>query len=297
MNPFDLRGPEFLWFFGSFAAAVLAGFWLARRSSEPANTSMQIDLSDPYLVAYLRGGMNEALRVCTVSLIDRGVLQTFAEAYVKAKPTADYASLRHPLEKLLLVYFKTSTLASKVFNNPAFDDLAETMYQQLAQLDLMPDDDLKRRRFFRFLIAGGILAAVAGVKIWVALSRGRTNLGFLVVLLVLALVAAWFVINPPRTRAGDSLLKDLRNLFSDLKGRRETIRPGGSTKELCWLAAVFGVGLIPTDTFPFARTLYPRTSSSGDSNTGFWGGTSCGSSCGSSCGGGGCGGGCGGCGS
>ena len=73
MNPFDLSGPEFLVFYLSLAAVVIGALVLWRRASESAGAP-KIDLADPYLIAYLRGGENEALRVALVSLIDRGLL-------------------------------------------------------------------------------------------------------------------------------------------------------------------------------------------------------------------------------
>jgi hypothetical protein len=73
-SPFDLRGPEFLLFYLLFGACVLAALFLLRYTGE-ATDPPQLNLSDPYLIAFLRGGRNETLRVATVSLIDRGFLQ------------------------------------------------------------------------------------------------------------------------------------------------------------------------------------------------------------------------------
>ena len=73
MNPFDLRGPEFLLFYFIFSAAVLfILFYLRQRDESPDAGKPPLD--DPYLVACLRGGEIEALRVATLSLIDRGFL-------------------------------------------------------------------------------------------------------------------------------------------------------------------------------------------------------------------------------
>src|SRR5262245_36911498 len=62
MNPFDLRGPEFLAFYLVFGLATLALLWLLRRAGE-ADTTSHAMLDDYVDIAYLRGGPQEAMRV------------------------------------------------------------------------------------------------------------------------------------------------------------------------------------------------------------------------------------------
>jgi hypothetical protein len=139
------------------------------------------------------------------------------------------------------------------------------------------------------------LVGTAIIKISVALNRGRTNIGFLILMVVALVIAAGVVSRPRRTRSGDLLLEDMRTLFSGLSGRANTLSPGGASNEVAFLAALFGVQALPLAAFPFARQLGKRAQPSASSCSTFI--SSCGSSsCGSSCGGG-CGGGCGGCGS
>ena len=73
MNPFDLRGPEFLLFYFCFSLVVIFALAILRRRAE-SGPAPKIDLGDPYLIAYLRGGEHEALRVAVISLVDRGML-------------------------------------------------------------------------------------------------------------------------------------------------------------------------------------------------------------------------------
>src|SRR5262245_20730923 len=73
MNPFDLRGPEFLAFYFFFSLVVIIAIAILRRIAESGDAP-QIVLGDPYLIAYLRGGENEAMRVAVISLFDRGLL-------------------------------------------------------------------------------------------------------------------------------------------------------------------------------------------------------------------------------
>jgi hypothetical protein len=96
---------------------------------------------------------------------------------------------------------------------------------------------------------------VSAAKIWVALSRGRSNIAFLIILTVVACILASKIYNPHRTPAGDALLADIRMLFARLKERAHTLRPGGETSEVALLMAVFGV----RDLSPI---LFPSTSRS-----------------------------------
>jgi hypothetical protein len=134
-----------------------------------------------------------------------------------------------------------------------------------------------------------VLGFFAGTKLLVALSRGRRNIGFLIVLWIVLTIVAAVVAHPRRTAKGDAVLSDIQNLFSGLKERASGLVPGQSHADLALLAGTFGVMSLPDQAFPYRKTLFPRAAAAGSGN-------SCGSSCGSSCGGG-CGGGCGGCGS
>lgn len=97
MNPFELSGPEFLLFYIIFSVVVIgvAVFW--RRRAELPAAPPKLDLSDPYLIAYLRGGDAEVLRVATVTLIDRGLLKadgTRLQRAEHASPNACSLSLK-----------------------------------------------------------------------------------------------------------------------------------------------------------------------------------------------------------
>src|SRR5262249_15656495 len=111
---------------------------------------------------------------------------------------------------------------------------------------------------------------------------------FLILLMLLALFVVWRSGNPYRARAGDDVLAGIRSMFSGLRRRAASLRPGSGSREVLWLTALFGVAGAPAGAFPFIGDFRDRTAS----------GSSCGSSGG--CGSGGCGGGgggCGGCGS
>ena len=296
MNPFDLRGPEFLLFYILLSGVVLAVLASVRRARE-AGAPPMIDLSDPYLIAYLRGGAKEASALAMATLIDRGLLRVLGTT-VSADKSVGMDMVRRPIERDILGSFFAQGEPRETLRDAEalFSAACEPYQQHLEQLGVLPNADLRQHRLYLFLGAAAALVAVSGTKILIALSRGRTNVEFLIILTVLAVVLARRIANPFRTRLGDQLFANLGSLYGSLKDRAESIQPGGATNELAWLGAVFGLAAIPLTLFPHRDLLRSaRAAAGGQSGDGsFW--SSCASSCGGGCGGGGCGGGCGGCG-
>ena len=299
MNPFDLRGPEFLLFYLLFSAVVIALMVILRRTFE-SGASPRVDLTDPYLIAYLREGEDEAIRVATVTLVDRGLLKVNGTRLKLAEGKTS-SLVRRPLEQAILDKFKKESEAKEVFTDATVKRVADRYQDELQARKLLPDKMMRGMR--RLLLFGAILALadVAAIKIYVALMRGHTNITFLIVLAVIAIILAVKVERPRLTARGKATIEDLQNLYGHLRTRPTPVSPGGGSIEAAMLAGVFGLAALPVVGFAFAHEIFPRpvvspgtwTSSSSGSSCG----SSCssGSSCGSSCGGGG--GGCGGCGS
>jgi uncharacterized protein (TIGR04222 family) len=296
MNPFDLPGPEFLVFFIGLSAFAVIALIVTRKLAE-RSAAPKLDLSDPYLIAYLRGAEPETLRVAAVSLIDRGLLiATGTQLKTAEKASAD--GVRRPIEKELLRRFKRADEATAIFDDSRLRATCTPYADTLKNAGLLPSESIVGARWTRLLIVCAILAGVAVVKILIALSRGRTNVWFLVILAVVAIVIAAKISFPRLTESGKAMIADLQDLYGGLKDRALFLRTGGATLEPLMLAAVFGVGALSSADFAFTHVLFPRAKAAAQSTSTC--GSSCGSSCsssscGSSCGGG-CGGGCGGCG-
>jgi uncharacterized protein (TIGR04222 family) len=286
MNPFDLRGPEFLAFYLVFGLATLAVLWWLRRGGEADPTSDAM-LNDYVEIAYLRGGPQEAMRVATLNLVNRGLLEVHGDEHLQATDKSWAETVSKPIERRLLAKFRDAEKASTIFSDAALKEVATKESEpNLVRLGLLPDSRRTTKRLTLFGFGVFVLAAVALTKIAVALARGRTNIIFLIFEVAVFSLLAFKVTHPLRTPAGDALLSDLRTLFAGLKARARSLVPGSDTQDFALLTAVFGMGAIPSH-FPRMNKLFPKASSA----------SGCGSSCGSSCGGGGCGGGCGGCGS
>lgn len=307
MNPFDFTGPAFLGFYWvCVLPAVLFGAWLLRRLVEQGEIP-ELDLSNPYLLAYLRGGKEQVVQLVVVSLVDRGLILT-ERGMLAVRDDQVAHSVRSPLERSALIRLRQVQPASpdKLLRDPFLDASCEGLARELRERGLLASERLRGHRLLIYLLSVLILGGVALAKIVIAVGRGRHNIGFLILSAVIACALPRLWANPRLTVLGRRVISDMYELFGGLRARADTIAPGGGTAELALLVGVFGIAALPNQVFPHKALLFPAPApeplgavwGSSDSNgsTCSSGGSSCssGSSCGSSCGGGG---GCGGCGS
>jgi uncharacterized protein (TIGR04222 family) len=142
--------------------------------------------------------------------------------------------------------------------------------------------------------AGALLIlSLASYKFTIALTNGRTNVGFLVILSIVYIIALFLICKPARlSKRGKAYLKELQNAFANL-AQKDKISTNSPTYDPCAPAlamSIFGVGIFAGTSFDSFEQTFHRSAASGSSC-----GSSCGSSSscgsgGSSCGGGGCGG-------
>lgn len=312
MNPFDLGGGEFIVFYAVVGAAVLALAYALRPDRRTGDSgAAPIDPTDPYAIAFLRAGANEALRIATLSLVDRGLLVVDDPNDDRLEPGLRAGSdarekVRRSIEKAIIDHFGKAQTSDSVFTMEA-DPALEQYRERLESSGLLSSAADRQARVTTKRLAWLALWLVAGARIVGALAAGRSNIEFLVVLAALFSWAVPRVIDRPRTAGGDRALAELRALFSGLRDRVDQLTPGGVTNEMALTAAVYGVGTLPDLRFPFVRKLYRRATvgrssaaacGSGCGGGGGWGGFSFGSGGdgGGDGGNGGCGGGCGGCG-
>jgi uncharacterized protein (TIGR04222 family) len=286
MSPFDLRGPQFLLFYLILGTLVITLLFMLRRFIDPEG-EVKVDMSDPYLIAFLRGGKVEVIRVATISLVHRKLLEVSGTLVSVSSPGVA-GGVRIPIERKLLKYFANASEGVSAFSDAGCAAAADSYSESLETLGLLPDDALRTRRTLVLAIALAFLLGVAFIKITIALSRGHTNIGFLILLAGIFTFAAYKATCPRLTTRGSGVIDNLRFLFGPLNSRSSAeLGPN----DVALLAAVFGINAVPQDVFPYAKTLYPKAAAAS--------GSSCGTGCGaigSDGGGGGCGGGCGGCG-
>jgi uncharacterized protein (TIGR04222 family) len=290
LDPFDLRGPEFLLFYVCLGALVtIAAVWV-RRSREQSNEAPR-PLSDYLAIAFLRGGAAEAIRVAILTLLDRGVLMLTSADAVQLEPVGATSHIVRPTERAIIARAREAATPGQLLADREVTAAATAECEpELVRLGLLPSAEQKASRIRLWLLSGGALEIVAGIKILVALARGRSNIQLLVILGLGLLVITYKTTHPRLTSAGSALLGDMRTLFSGLKDRANQLRPQQNANDIALLAAIYGVtAALPV--YPELERIFPPPSQGGGGSSDSSGGSSCGSSCG------GGGGGCGGCGS
>ena len=291
INPLNLKGPEFLMFYLIYGGIIFLTLKYLIKMKELKLPISSLDLTDPYEIAYLRGGENEALRIAALSLIDRELLMVDGEN-LKTKYNAEEHA-RRPIEKAILKIFQRGETASSMFDG-TLSSACMAYVRSLEKLRLIPSKTVMTERLTYLCLGFVLLVGMSTSKIFVAISKGKTNVELLMFLTFFFSFSIYKIYKRERTALGDRVLTDLKTLFSGLEKRGKFIKAGGATNEAALLAAVFGVSALSTKSFPHVRSLFPKATTSGSSC-----GSTCGSSSdssGSSCSGG-CGGGCGGCGS
>lgn len=319
LNPLDLRGPEFLFFYvcatglvGVIARVLLHR--LERKSLTVTSARLARLAQDPYAVACLRGGKRELLMVSLVSLLERGLIEVTDRKLLYARPDA-LAQVRRPLDKALLSRLPLAgarapdgqkaalpeVSAEQLLNDDLVTQESELVRRQLPQAGFPSDESIETDRLV--LIWGPVLVlwTLAFVKIQIALSRGHSNVLFLFFLALAVPFVFYQLIPSLRDRQTAAAVAQVQDWYGKLYDQRRSLRLAATTSELTYLAAVYGYDALPD---AVCEILAPLPSAKPkpvwhqpDTSGGTLGGSSCGggSSCsgGSSCGGGG---GCGGCG-
>jgi uncharacterized protein (TIGR04222 family) len=289
VNVFDLPGPEFLVFYIALAAVAGIGLHLYLYFSEDGSR-LGPPLGDPFRIACLRGGPTEAARVAVLSLVDRSLLQLQGSELAAAQGSAPPAGL-HPIERAVFDQCSRFPVgAGQAIQSPEVETACAETCEALVRMGLVPSRAANARRRNLFVLAAALVLGIGAIKIAVALGRGYSNIGFLIMLMIAAVFFfVWLGRPRRRTRAGARMLADLNRLLAPRRMRGLDLRPGATTGEAMLLAAMFGIAALPSVAgFAELQQVYapPRLSSSGS-----------GGSCGSSDGGCGGGSGCGGCGS
>ncbi len=291
MNPFALHGPAFLAFYAVVGVVGIGIQFFWTRLQESLGFMPQLQMTDPYQIAYLRGGRAEALRVAAFSLLDRGLLQGGRTTLVAEQGA--HKQVRRPIEKAVLEVFRSPGRVGDLESDARAIEACRQYRDTLEDFGLVAGGATFMRRLPPLLIAAIAVVFVGMLKLAIALSEGRHNIGFLILMMIAFSALAILIFRRHRTKRGDDMMADLKTMFGRLRARADTLREGGATNEAALLAAVFGLSELSPGRFPAMRALLPPKKKNRDSSCG----SSCSSSCSSSsssCSGGSCGGGCGG---
>lgn len=305
----NMYGPDFLIL---YAAVIIIALIVARRmirNAAPADLAMPLTLPlrpDPVEVAYLRGGEAEVIRFTVFKLIQNRlvVLNDAKSGTIVRFGDHASASTLGGFERAVYDHLYTPRKMKDVVRALFADFQARCLPYRTS----LEDRGLLATAFARakalrvrlYLLA--LIFGLGGYKLAVALSRGHTNVLFLIALAILGTILAFRVCRVPRlSRRGREYLDRLKaQVPPKADATSDDPMTGFDDGALAFQVALLGFAVLAGTSYAaYADTLSPPTSSIGDA-TGGCGGGGCGGgsdSGSSSDGGGGCGGGgCGGCG-
>jgi uncharacterized protein (TIGR04222 family) len=290
MYLFNLPGPQFLLFYALFALAVIGACAFVTHFMGPSKPVSYTELtSDPYLIAYLRDGAQEAIKVAIFNLEDRGILE-FDSGLVIANKRVDPGTLRRPFDRAVVSRCEQLVIPKTLLYNAALTEECDRYQAELERRGLLSDAQARSGHMKVFLVALSLLAGVALVKIVAAVEAGHPKMEPFVMLGLMACFVAFKAAMPRTTPAGRATLSGLDTLLKRLMSGANRLRAGGATNEAFLLAAVAGIDALPAAQFARAQRIFPAKRSSRDEDSEIEMSCSSGSS---GCGGGG---GCGGCG-
>ena len=147
VNPFDLPGPEFLLFYLILGVIVILFVRWLRRQSE-SGAPPQLNLADPYLIASLRAGEAETMRLAVVSLIERDWLETNG-TQLRSKYRPGPKVNANPLEQAVLHKFTQPGEAASIYKDATLKAVCQNYRQQLEQAGLLPDAAVRAARWLQ----------------------------------------------------------------------------------------------------------------------------------------------------
>ena len=285
MFPFNLKGPEFLVFFLLLAIILGVLARTLRREWDPIRLK-EGAVQDPFLLAFLCGGRRHLLRVAVLLLIDRQKLQV-NNNLLRTVSGDSCEETELPLNQAILECNLIAGSASRLFENSKVLKCADEIEKQLMALQLLPDQELRGRRFNLFFGLAFTMLSISLIKIVVALNQGHKNIIILVILSVIIPIIFYKICCPFHTEAGSKAVAHAKKLFVGLYARRKSLALHSPTQDLVILASVYSISSLPDAVVKIMKDIKLCSNQSQGSSG------SCGSG---SCGGGGCGGGGGGCG-
>ncbi|MEP4077904.1 TIGR04222 domain-containing membrane protein [Haloferula sp.] len=293
----DWNGPEFLLFYGvAFVVALIWSVMRRRRANDQFSLpgAEEVQLSDPYELAYLAGGAPRCSQVALVRLVEAGAIERkpsrlFSESKVVAIGSADagFNDIERTVFSGILAYGEKGMPLSEIPQLVA--TRLSGIESRLAKLGLRPTASEKSGRGFSISLPLVFLLLLGIGKLVIGITRDKP-VGLLVFFLVVTVVAAVIVAAGTKklTPAGESLLKRMR----DASQQNSRPQNEGMQTALCGVA-LLGVGGIGYNEHLVGLDagLKKDLTQMGNPNNS----SGCGSGCSSGCSSG-CGGGCGGCG-
>ena len=187
MNPFDLKGPQFLLFYiGLIVALMLLRVLIRTISQSTGLLSIVRKVRDPYKIAYIRSGSTGAIRLAVADMLASGMLKKDEGEIECGEETAE-----HPLQRSIQAHFMKGLPLAGLYEQSAIVKEARKLEPELVEHGFLLGES--RRNLGRLVDASVLffLVSFALVRIAQALLAGRTKLLFLIFLATVGILLTW----------------------------------------------------------------------------------------------------------
>jgi uncharacterized protein (TIGR04222 family) len=255
----DLTEPEFLAFYMALSTAVLLGFeawWLVYANKHGAPDELP---ADPYLIAYLRGGRPEAVRVALLALFQERAVAV--DGTILAGVERDPRFRRVPIESELLASLgRPRPFRGLIDNGDGGGACAAFQARLEADGYVRAERAMAKGRAVHKALVWALIA-VAAVRLAVDLSDGRPSN----VELLVGLAMVVYTVGARRhlslmTSRGRRALAAVRGSLGGAHDRVVSLGRGALADELLVVAGAFGLGVLPARDFAFVTALGIRPS-------------------------------------
>ena len=307
-NPIaEMYGPQFLLFYAVVILITCAACWMTLRRLDRTNRLPVLAVPsdpDPYEIAYLRGGENELIRSVIFGLILKGFLrvnQSKKEPLIERTERSPEQRQLLPLERRVLDEFTSPKKPSAIFRSSVLYEVegpAAAYEQRLRREHLLMPAEVRQAATQIWLAGMAVVAGLGGYKLFIALSKGRHNVAFLIAMGVVSLIVLALICRAPRlSRRGRAYIERLQLAFEKLKSQAKMNRTTdlstsgtGVDQTPLLLMGLFGVGALAGTAYDYYPQTFRRATTTSGVSCGSYDASSGNSGCS------GCGGGCGGCG-
>lgn len=233
---------DFLISYSVAGGSILVAVYLVREIAENGELP-KWNVTDPKLIACLRGGIPEVIRIATVSLVERGFLRLNWNVLI-AVPEKSSTGVECPVERRILDLTRESQPASMLLSDRALQAECEPYEADLRKVGFAPDRYQIRRRFMLCVTGLFLVLGVGIAKVVMAVSQGKRNVWFTIGLMALFSIVLCFSVRPNRTRLGKKFLSGFQHLYRNSLFQSDRFRAEGRLDELVMMAAVFGFGAL-----------------------------------------------------
>jgi uncharacterized protein (TIGR04222 family) len=292
----NMPGPSFLVLFGTVAGLTALACWSRARQID-STASLPSPLipaqPDPYEIAYLRGGENEVIRAAIVSLTHRRYLQVsevktgWSSKELRVSHVSTPPELNHlcRIEQEVYAWFRTPRGSAEIFESgsPLLTEVKASCAsydKRLKSEQLLTSDEMKAVGRKICNQGGAVVVGLGGYKLLVALSKGHSNVQFLIYISIFALVLLEGVCIPARlTQRGKEYLDRLQTAFRPARALAFRVPPLPTDTTLALAVAAYGIDTLADTPLENFKEVFRKADSA-----------AAGVGCGGGCGGGGCGG-------